>query len=100
MTVIRTSRFTADPAEIDVLLRRRRDLLDAVRARFAGPSETRLVRLDERTWLDMWSWDSEETLRSALEAAPRLPEAVAAFQVAHDATAEHGELVDQDVWTR
>jgi hypothetical protein len=100
MTLIRTTRFTADPADADTVLVRRRKLLEAVRAAFGGPTETRLIRVDEETWVDMWRWDSPETLRVALEGAPRLPEAAAAFAVARDVTAEQGDVVDEDAWAR
>jgi hypothetical protein len=100
MALIRTTRFTADPADADTVLVRRRSLLDAVRAASGGPTETRLIRVDERTWVDMWRWDSPETLREALDVAPRLPEAAAAFAVARDVSAEQGDLVDEDVWAR
>ncbi|SCG40158.1 hypothetical protein [Micromonospora inositola] len=98
MALIRTTRFTADPAEADTVLERRRQLLEALRAAFAGPTETRLIRVDERTWVDMWRWDSHETLRAALDGAPRLSEATAAFAVARDVSAEQGDVVDEDVW--
>jgi hypothetical protein len=100
MAVIRTTRFTVDPADADTMLARRRQLLEAVRAAFAGPTEARLVRLDDETWLDIWRWDSAETLRAALEGAPGLPEAGAAFAVTRDASVEQGDVVDEDVWAR
>jgi hypothetical protein len=100
MTLIRTTRFTADPADGDLVLERRGQLIAALRARYAGPTETRLVRVDERTWVDMWRWDSPETLNAALAGAPSLPESAAAFAVARDVTAEQGELVAEDGWTR
>jgi hypothetical protein len=100
MALIRTTRFTADPADADTVLQRRRNLLDAIRARSCGPTETRLIRVDERTWVDMWRWDSLETLQTALDGAPSLPEAAAAFAVARDVSAEQGDVVDEDVWAR
>lgn|SRR5689334_13072956 len=99
MALLRTTRFTADPADVDAMLERRRKLLETVRAGYAGPSATRLIRVDERTWVDSWRWDSAETMRAALEAAPSLPEAAAAFALTSDAAAENGEIVDEDVWT-
>ena len=98
MVLIRTTRFTADPADADLVLERRGQLIAAIRERYAGPSETRLVRVDERTWVDMWRWDSPEIMNAALAGAPSLPEAAAAFAVAHDVTAEHGELAAEDSW--
>jgi hypothetical protein len=100
MALIRTTRFTADPADADAVLQRRRNLLAAIRARFSGPAETRLIRVDERTWVDMWRWDSHEALQAALDEAPSLPEAAAAFGVARNVSVEQGDLVDEDVWTR
>jgi hypothetical protein len=100
MALIRTTRFTADPADAGAVLERRKKLLEAVRAAFAGPAETRLIRIDERTWLDIWRWDSPATLRAALDGAPSLPEAAAAFALARDLTAEQGDVVDEDVWAR
>ena len=100
MALVRTTRFTADPADADTVLERRRKLIEAVRAAFAGPAETRLIRVDERTWVDMWRWDSPEILQAALAGAPQLPEAAAAFAVARDVSAEQGDVVDEDVWAR
>ncbi|NJC74311.1 hypothetical protein HC031_32055 [Planosporangium thailandense] len=100
MAVIRTTRFTVDPVDVETMLARRGQLLAAVRAAFAGPTEARLVRLDEETWLDIWRWDSGEALRAALEGAPGLPEAGAAFAVTRDASVEQGDVVDEDVWAR
>lgn len=70
MTVIRTTRFTVDRADTGRMLERRR------------------------------RWDSDETLRAALDGAPGLPEAAAAFAVARNVTAEQGVAVDEDVWAR
>jgi len=100
MALIRTTRFTTDPADADLVLERRGQLIAAIRARYAGPTATRLIRLDERTWVDMWQWDSPEILDAALAGAPNLPEAAAAFAVARDVTAEQGELIAEDGWTR
>jgi hypothetical protein len=100
MALIRTTRFTADPADAETVLERRRKLIEAIRASFAGPTETRLIRVDERTWVDMWQWDSPEILHAALAGAPKLPEAAAAFAVACDVSAEQGDVVDEDVWAR
>jgi hypothetical protein len=100
MALIRMTRFTADPAEAGTVLERRRQLLEAVRAAFGGPDETRLIRVDEQTWVDMWRWDSHETLRAVLEGAPKLPEAAAAFAVARDVSVEQGDIADEDAWVR
>jgi hypothetical protein len=100
MTVIRTTRFAVAPDDVETMQARRRRLLDVVRAQFGGPSEARLVRLDSDTWLDIWRWESAETLQAALAGAPRLAEAGAAFSVTRDVSAEQGELIEDDVWAR
>lgn len=100
MALIRTTRFTADPADADLVLQRRDQLIAAIRAKYAGPSQTRLIRVDERNWMDMWRWDSAEILTEVLAGAPHLPEAAAAFAIARDVTAEQGELIAEDGWTR
>ena len=100
MALVRTTRFTADPADADLVLERRGRLIAAIRAAYAGPTETRLIRVDERTWVDMWQWDSPEVLQAALAGAPKLPEAAAAFAVVRDVSAEQGDVVDGDVWAR
>jgi hypothetical protein len=82
------------------VLERRGQLIAAIRAQYAGPTETRLIRVDERTWADMWRWDSPEILSTALAGAPSLPEAAAAFAVVRDLSAENGELIAEDGWTR
>jgi quinol monooxygenase YgiN len=95
MTIIRTTRFTADPAQTEEVLTRRAALIDALRAATPGPAEARLTRIDERSWLDIWRWESQADLEAAMALAPSLPEAEAAFAVAKEPTAEQGELVDE-----
>ena len=81
MTLIRTVRFTADPADADQVLHRRVVLIEAVRARFGGLAETRLTRVDDETWVDHWRWASRAEMDAASADAPALPEAKAAFEV-------------------
>jgi quinol monooxygenase YgiN len=95
MAVIRITRFTADPANTDDLLARRANLIDAVRANHPGLTDTRLARVDDETWLDVWRWESDEALQAAVAGAHALPEAPAAFALVHGTTAEGGELVDE-----
>lgn len=95
MTIIRITRFETEPAAVDDMLARRADLIAAVRGRYTGPELTRLARLDERTWLDTWHWDSQATLDAALAGAPTMPEARAAFALTTNSAAEQGALVDE-----
>ncbi|MEV5408130.1 antibiotic biosynthesis monooxygenase [Thermopolyspora sp. NPDC052614] len=95
MSVIRIVRFTADPADTERLLTRRAELIDAVRAAFPGLTETRLARLGDDRWVDVWRWDSAASAHAATEGAPALPETAAAFALTRDVTSEQAELVDE-----
>lgn len=95
MAVIRTTRFRAGPASAAELIARRAELISAVRAAFTGLTETRLARVGEDTWVDMWRWDSRASMQAALAGAPSLPEAAAAFSLTSDVTAENAELIDE-----
>lgn len=97
MTVLRIDRFTVDPARVEELLQRRNALVAAVRAAVPGLLDARLVRKDERTWLDLWRWDSRSNAEAAgaLARSGALPQAPAAFELAADVTTEFTEVVDE-----
>ena len=95
MAIIRTTRFTADPAQAEEIIARRAELISAIRAAFAGLTEARLARVGDDTWVDMWRWDSAADMEAALAGGPTLPEAAAAFSLTRDVSAENAELVDE-----
>lgn len=95
MTVVRITRFSVDPANVEEMVARRAKLIDAVRATFPGLAEARLARLGDETWIDTWRWDSAANVEAALAGAPELPEAGQAFSVLRDASAELAEIVDE-----
>lgn len=95
MAIVRTTRYTTDSAATEEVLATRAALIDAVRAAYPGLGETRLVRLDDGTWVDMWRWDALSCAQAALAGAPAFPEAAAAFGLARDVTAEQAEIVDE-----
>jgi hypothetical protein len=95
MSVIRMTRFVVQPADVELMLDRRADLISAVRAAYPGLTEARLARLDDQTWIDMWCWDSAASVQTALAGAPALPEAAPAFSLTRDATAEQADIVDE-----
>lgn len=95
MAVLRLTRFTADPTNVEEMLAKRAALIAAVRDAHPGLTEARLARLDGDTWLDIWRWDGPGSMRAALEAAPSIPEAAAAFSVVTDTTAETAEVIDE-----
>jgi quinol monooxygenase YgiN len=94
MAVLSIARFKADPGDTEELLARRATLIAATRAKFPGLNDARLARLDEETWVDVWEWDSQASLQTALAGAHDLPEVMAAFALTRDATQERGEVVD------
>jgi hypothetical protein len=95
MTIVRAHRYTVDPADLDELISRRSALIDAVRAAHPGLIETRLTRLDDGTFTDVWRWDSAEHMGAALADIRNFPEAPAAMSLTRDATAVNGEIIDE-----
>lgn len=97
MSIVRITRFTANPADADEMLARRAALISAVRAAYSGLSETRLGRVDEQTWVDTWRWDSVAELDAAQAGVANgaVPEAGPAFALTTNTTAEQAEIVDE-----
>lgn len=94
MAEIRIHRYRVDPADVDELIARRAALIDWVRSRLPGLLETRLIRLEDGTFVDSWRWESAEHMQAAIAAAP-FPEAGAAWALTREATSEDGEIVDE-----
>jgi hypothetical protein len=76
------------------LLTLRAALITAIRTNHAGLADARLIRLEDRTFVDAWRWDSAEQMDAALAAAA-FPEAGPAWSLTRDATSEEGEIVDE-----
>lgn len=95
MAVIRFTRFHADPAATEEIIAKRAALIAAIRDAFPGLGETRLTKLDDDAWIDVWRWDSLASLEAAAAGAPDLPETKAAFALVRDPSAETAELVDE-----
>ncbi|WP_432949705.1 hypothetical protein ACQPXM_17160 [Kribbella sp. CA-253562] len=95
MSVLRLTRLTVTPADVDEMLVRRSALIEAVRKTTDGLTETKLARVDDETWLDVWRWESGDALDAVTAVAPTWPEAQAAFALVQDATVERLELVDE-----
>ncbi|NDL56844.1 antibiotic biosynthesis monooxygenase [Phytoactinopolyspora mesophila] len=94
MAVVRTTRFQVDPEVVDEFLRRRAVMIDTLRQAFPGLVQARLARVDERTWVDTWLWESAEHVQAALGGAATIPAVPAAFELVSDAEAEQAEVVD------
>jgi hypothetical protein len=100
MPIIRTVCFTTNRADHQEMLTRRAALIDAVRARRPGLVETTLSLLDDDQpehdrWMDIWRWDSEDSVKAAIEAAPAWPETTAVFSLTRDIVASQGEVIDE-----
>jgi hypothetical protein len=95
MTVTRFARFHIEPTAADEMMTKRAALIAAIRQRFPGLIGTRLGRLDERTWIDVWHWESLAHLQRALEGGPTIEEAPAVFALTRDLSTEDAEIVDE-----
>lgn len=94
MAVVRTHHYSVAPADLNELLARRATVIVAIRAAHPGLAETRLTRLEDGTFTDIWRWDSAEQMQAALAMMPT-PEARAAMSLTRDATAHDGEIIDE-----
>lgn len=94
MMAMELARFTVDPADVDAMLAARPAMLDALRERFPGFRSLRLVRLDERTWLDVVVWASRADADDAAAKVGDVPECRAAFAFIKEVVSmEHAEIV-------
>ena len=95
MPVIRLVRFTVEPSRATDMIARRADLVAATRQLYPGLIEARLTRVDDRTWLDLWRWESMSNAEAAIRGAHEIPGATAAFELTADLSAEFVEIVDE-----
>jgi hypothetical protein len=94
MTAMELARFTVDPDDVEAMLDARPAMLRALRERFEGFEVLHLVRLDERTWLDVVRWASRAQADQAAATIGEVPECRAAFAYIKEVVAmEHGEVL-------
>ncbi|WP_067537877.1 class I SAM-dependent methyltransferase [Nocardia crassostreae] len=79
MAVMELARFTVDPSDAEAMLAARPAMLTALREKFDGFVSLRLVRLDERTWLDVVQWRDRAAADAAAAGIGAVPECAAAF---------------------
>jgi heme-degrading monooxygenase HmoA len=94
MTVLRLDRFTVNPADTAELIARHADLVSAAKDAFPGLIDVQLAQIDDRTWIDVWRWETLASAQAAVASAPAIPQARAALSLAKDVTAEYAEVVD------
>lgn len=95
MSIVRTHRYSVDPADLQELISRRATLIEAIRAAHPGLAETRLTRHEDGTFTDVWRWHSAAQMGAAFASLPNLPQARAAMALTRDAVAVNGEIIDE-----
>lgn len=95
MTAIRAHRYTVNPADFEEFLERRANLINAIRAAHPSLTETRLTRLEDGTYTDVWRWKSVEQMGAAFADLANFPEARLTMSLTTDATALNGEIIDE-----
>jgi quinol monooxygenase YgiN len=73
--VLEIHKALVDPEKAEALIALRPRLIEAVRANVPGFVSATLVRVDERTWIDLIEWESDEARLAAPEIEMQLPEA-------------------------
>jgi hypothetical protein len=91
---IRVHRYTVDAENIDEFIARRAALIEAMREKHPGLTETRLIRLEDGSFIDTWRWASPGEMRAAFASVPLMPEVPAAMSLTRDASNEDGEVID------
>lgn len=95
MAHVRIARFHLDPEDTEKMLIAREELIAAIRQRCTGLTQASLGRVDERSWLDVWRWETRADLDRALEAGPTFAEGPVVFALTQELTTEDVSLVDE-----
>lgn len=94
MATVRTHRYTLAPDQVERFLAQRAELIGQWRAAGFDLVETRLYRLEDGTYLDIWRWASEEQMAQAFEAMGDIPLIGATLGMTIDHSAVDGEQLD------
>jgi hypothetical protein len=95
MASVRTHRYTMSPDKVEKFLAQRAELIGQWRDAGFDVEETRLYRLEDGTYLDIWRWASDEVMAKAFDAMDELPLVGATLGMTSDHSAVDGELVDE-----
>jgi len=94
--VLEVHKARIDPANADAILELRPRLIEAVRRAVPGFVGATLVRVDERTWLDVIEWESAEAAAAAPEIEMALPESRELMAlIAEVLSTDAGEIADR-----
>jgi quinol monooxygenase YgiN len=91
MAIVNIVKFTVRPEDADEMVVRRDALIDAAREAAPGLIRAVLSRVDDETWVDIWHWESAESLQAAQNVVG--PVAQAALELVKDHEFTTGELV-------
>jgi hypothetical protein len=95
MTAIRSHHYRVSPEEFSEFSIRRTAVIDAVRAKHPALTATRLARLEDGSYSDVWVWDSAEQMGVALADLPNTPEAFAAMSMVDGNVALNGTVLEE-----
>jgi hypothetical protein len=79
MAVLRPVRFTIDPADTAHKLTRYAAVVAAAKGAFSRFIGVELVKIDDRTWADVWRWDSLANPQATSAGGQSIPQAAAAI---------------------
>ncbi|MEY9859116.1 hypothetical protein ABH935_004743 [Catenulispora sp. GAS73] len=94
-TTIRSHHYRVSPEKFDEFSVRRAAVIDAVRAKHPALAATRLVRLEDGSYSDVWVWESAEQMGRAMADLPNTPEAFAAMSMVDGNVAVSGLVLDE-----
>jgi hypothetical protein len=80
---------------VEKFLVQRAELIGQWRAAGLQLVETRLYRLEDGTYLDIWRWASDEVMANAFDTMGELPLVGATLRMTREHSAVDGELVDE-----
>jgi hypothetical protein len=95
MAVVRTHRYTVETGRLAQFLEQRSALIQGIRSANPAFTTATLIRHDDGSYLDIWRWESAETMRRAAEAAKNFPLAGATLSLATDHVVLDGEVLDE-----
>jgi hypothetical protein len=95
MSAVRVHHYAVDPADLEQLLARRAQLIAGIRSGFAGLLETRLTRLEDGTYQDVWRWETAQQRDAAVAAAGGFPPVADTMALTHDGTVQNGDIIDE-----
>lgn len=95
MVTVRTHRYTVETGSLATMLEHRTNLIDGIRSANPAFAEATLIKLDDGTYLDIWSWDSAEDMQRAAQAAGSIPLVEATLSLTADHSVLDGEVLDR-----